>query len=137
MGKGSGSSTSSSSKSSGSLKQILRQFLTHFQEMESSRLEDSEATESGTSGTDLYLKEFLSLKELTEKLKKDPEYSCSEGLKDVNRRKNRYKDILPYNKTRVVISEYPGVPGSDYVNANYVRGSTGSSFAYIASQGEN
>ncbi|RWS26320.1 tyrosine phosphatase-like protein, partial [Leptotrombidium deliense] len=35
----------------------------------------------------------------------------------------------------VILSEYPGVPGSDYINANYIRGSTGSSCAYIASQG--
>jgi len=35
----------------------------------------------------------------------------------------------------VTISEYPGVPGSDYINANYVKGSTGSTCAYIASQG--
>lgn len=104
---------------------------------------------------------YLSLnQELTESLKCDRKFSCSEGLKDVNRRKNRYKDILPCefltsgvlfsrwlndhaltceftdNYTRVVVSEYPGVPGSDYINANYVRGSTGSSCAYIASQGE-
>jgi protein tyrosine phosphatse n18, putative len=37
--------------------------------------------------------------------------------------------------SRAILSEYPGVPGSDYINANYVRGSTGSSCAYIASQG--
>jgi len=82
-----------------------------------------------------YLREFQSLKELTESLRHDPEYACSEGLKDVNRRKNRYKDILPYDNSRVTISEYPGVPGSDYINANYVKGSTGSTCAYIASQG--
>ena len=45
----------------------------------------------------------------------------------------RYKDILPYNYTRVPLSEYPGVPGSDYINANYIKGASGSN-AYIASQ---
>lgn len=35
----------------------------------------------------------------------------------------------------MTLSEYPGVPGSDYINANYVRGSSGNQRAYIASQG--
>lgn len=105
-----------------SLKTVLRKFLDYFHEME--------------FNPERYLREFQSLKELTESLRHDPEYACSEGLKDVNRRKNRYKDILPYNNSRVIISEYPGVPGSDYINANYVKGSTGSTCAYIASQGK-
>ena len=46
---------------------------------------------------------------------------------------SRYKDILPYNYTRVPLSEYPGVPGSDYINANFIKGASGSN-AYIASQ---
>ncbi|GBM96548.1 Tyrosine-protein phosphatase non-receptor type 12 [Araneus ventricosus] len=74
------------------------------------------------------------LKALTEELKHDKDYATSEGLKEVNRRKNRYKDILPYDYTRVILSEYPGVPGSDYINANYIKGASGS-LAYIASQG--
>jgi tyrosine-protein phosphatase non-receptor type 12/18/22 len=36
--------------------------------------------------------------------------------------------------SRVILSEYPGVPGSDYMNANYVRGSSGLK-SYIAAQG--
>lgn len=35
----------------------------------------------------------------------------------------------------MILSEYPGVPGSNYINANYVRGSSGNQRAYIASQG--
>ena len=31
------------------------------------------------------------------------------------------QDILPFNYTRVLLSEYPGVPGSDYINANYIK----------------
>ena len=110
-----------------SLKQVLKDFLGQFEAMEASR--DTEH--------DQYLEQFQSLKELTESLRRNPEFECSEGLNEVNRRKNRYKDILPYDKTRVVLSEYPGVPGSDYINANYVRGSTGSPRAYICSQGKS
>lgn len=46
-----------------------------------------------------------------------------------------YLIFLSDDHSRVILSEYPGVPGSDYINANYVRGSSGSSCAYIASQG--
>jgi tyrosine-protein phosphatase non-receptor type 12/18/22 len=34
----------------------------------------------------------------------------------------------------VILRPYAGVPGSDYINANYIRGASGS-VAYIASQG--
>jgi tyrosine-protein phosphatase non-receptor type 12/18/22 len=37
--------------------------------------------------------------------------------------------------SRVILEEYPGVPGSDYMNANYVKGSSGCARTYIASQG--
>ncbi|KAK4290754.1 hypothetical protein Pmani_036369 [Petrolisthes manimaculis] len=36
--------------------------------------------------------------------------------------------------SRVELSLYPGVPGSDYINANYIKGASGSR-AYIGSQG--
>jgi protein tyrosine phosphatse n18, putative len=72
-----------------SLKVILKNFLNHFENLESRRKSAANGEE------DLYTKEFISLKELTESLKVDHFYSYNHGLKDVNRRKNRYKDILP------------------------------------------
>ena len=74
------------------------------------------------------------MKAFSDELKTNEEYSCSEGDREANRKKNRYKDILPFNYSRVTLSEYPGVPGSDYINANYIKGASGSN-AYIASQG--
>lgn len=38
------------------------------------------------------------------------------------------------NVSRVVLNEYAGIPGSDYINANFIKGASGSP-AYIASQG--
>ncbi|XP_053618843.1 tyrosine-protein phosphatase 69D isoform X2 [Plodia interpunctella] len=39
-----------------------------------------------------------------------------------NQPKNRYPDIKAYDQTRVKLSLIDGVPGSDYINANYVSG---------------
>ncbi|XP_040903325.1 tyrosine-protein phosphatase non-receptor type 11b isoform X1 [Toxotes jaculatrix] len=49
-------------------------------------------------------------------------YPRKEGQKPENKSKNRYKNILPFDTTRVEIRETdPDVPGSDYINANYIR----------------
>ncbi|XP_057717256.1 tyrosine-protein phosphatase non-receptor type 11b isoform X3 [Corythoichthys intestinalis] len=51
-------------------------------------------------------------------------YPRKEGMKPENKSKNRYKNILPFDTTRVEIRDMdPDVPGSDYINANYIRGS--------------
>lgn len=55
-----------------------------------------------------------------------------EGSKDKNRSKNRFKNILPFDQTMVVLKD----PSSSYVNANYINGETpGSETQYIATQG--
>ena len=43
-----------------------------------------------------------------------------EALKHVNRAKNRYSNVLPLDRTRVVLAG--DEPGGDYINANYVDG---------------
>uniref|UniRef100_A0A669BPC3 protein-tyrosine-phosphatase n=1 Tax=Oreochromis niloticus TaxID=8128 RepID=A0A669BPC3_ORENI len=49
-------------------------------------------------------------------------YPRKEGQKPENKSKNRYKNILPFDTTRVEIREMdPDVLGSDYINANYIR----------------
>ncbi|KAG8197981.1 hypothetical protein JTE90_029376 [Oedothorax gibbosus] len=49
--------------------------------------------------------------------------------------KNRYKTILPNETSRVQLYEKCDDPLSSYINANYVRGYSGESKAYIATQG--
>ncbi|CAH4036144.1 tyrosine-protein phosphatase non-receptor type 11 [Pieris brassicae] len=46
-----------------------------------------------------------------------------EGSKPENIRKNRYKNIIPFDHTRVILNDIPpdAPPGSDYINANYIR----------------
>lgn len=81
-----------------------------------------------------YINEFQLLKEFSKNLKLDKQ-NIREGEEDVNQRKNRYKDIIPFSHTRVVLSSDPHLPGSCYINANYIRGPSGSPQAYIACQG--
>ncbi|KAI4884933.1 hypothetical protein NFI96_025359 [Prochilodus magdalenae] len=54
------------------------------------------------------------------------------GMKE-NAKKNRYKDILPYDQTRVLLSPIPDY-NSDYINANFVQGATQNK-TYLATQG--
>ncbi|XP_022666879.1 tyrosine-protein phosphatase non-receptor type 11-like isoform X2 [Varroa destructor] len=46
-------------------------------------------------------------------------YSRKEGQKPENRSRNRYKNILPFDDTRVILKR-PGQPNG-YINANYIR----------------
>uniref|UniRef100_A0A3B5LC70 Tyrosine-protein phosphatase non-receptor type 20 n=1 Tax=Xiphophorus couchianus TaxID=32473 RepID=A0A3B5LC70_9TELE len=43
-----------------------------------------------------------------------------EANKDENKEKNRYPNILPYDHSRVVLTQLDGNPCSDYINASYV-----------------
>ena len=38
----------------------------------------------------------------------------------VNQPKNRYKNVYPYDDTRVKLSQRTGIDGSDYINANHI-----------------
>lgn len=67
-------------------------------------------------------------------------YSRKEGQKAENRNKNRYKNILPFDHTRVMLHEVDqSVPCADYINANIIRPddetSDGTNKFYIATQG--
>jgi len=48
-------------------------------------------------------------------------YSRKEGQRPENKAKNRYKNILPFDHTRVVLRGMGENPGDDYINANYIH----------------
>jgi len=69
-------------------------------------------------------------------------YSRKEGQKPENKSKNRYKNILPFDHTRVILRNGDDKLGADYINANYINYETdenliaGKPFKqYIATQG--
>ncbi|XP_014258399.1 tyrosine-protein phosphatase corkscrew isoform X3 [Cimex lectularius] len=64
-------------------------------------------------------------------------FSRKEGQRPENRNKNRYKNILPFDHTRVKLKDAdPNEPGSDYINANYIKGDDDpNGRVYIATQG--
>uniref|UniRef100_A0A8D8PTC7 protein-tyrosine-phosphatase n=1 Tax=Cacopsylla melanoneura TaxID=428564 RepID=A0A8D8PTC7_9HEMI len=107
------------------LRTILQHFVNHVESLELA---------SQSQQKDCYEEEFLDLKLFSESIKTNADFSSSEGEKEVNKKKNRYKDILPFDVSRVILDEYAGIPGSDYINANFIKGASGS-MAYIASQG--
>ncbi|XP_032856653.1 receptor-type tyrosine-protein phosphatase C isoform X2 [Tyto alba] len=76
----------------------------------------------------LFLDEFQSIPRVFTK------FSIKEAKKTHNQSKNRYIDILPYDHNRVELSEIPGDPGSDYINASYIDGFK-EPRKYIAAQG--
>ncbi|XP_066588095.1 tyrosine-protein phosphatase non-receptor type 4 isoform X2 [Prorops nasuta] len=67
--------------------------------------------------------------------RKNPELTSLESKKPGNQNKNRYRDISPYDVTRVVLM---GSANGDYINANYVNmeiPGSGIINRYIATQG--
>ncbi|KAB0399505.1 hypothetical protein E2I00_015818, partial [Balaenoptera physalus] len=69
-------------------------------------------------------------------------YPRKEGQRPENKPKNRYRNILPFDTTRVILRDVEdSAPGADYINANYIRSDPeekpghGPGKVYIATQG--
>lgn len=52
---------------------------------------------------------------------------------EMNKAKNRYANVIAYDHSRVILSTVDGIPGSDYINANYCDGYRKHN-AYVATQ---
>ncbi|XP_051859811.1 tyrosine-protein phosphatase corkscrew isoform X1 [Drosophila albomicans] len=65
-------------------------------------------------------------------------FSRQEGYKDENRLKNRYRNILPYDHTRVKLQDVErSAPGAEYINANYIRLPTDGDLYNMSSSSES
>ncbi|XP_078276424.1 tyrosine-protein phosphatase non-receptor type 22-like [Rhinoraja longicauda] len=78
--------------------------------------------------------EFLRLKRQSVKNKHDKTYPSGHAEKQENVTRNRYKDILPFDHSRVPLSLAIANTDSDYINASFIKGVYGPQ-AYIATQG--
>ncbi|XP_026187616.1 tyrosine-protein phosphatase non-receptor type 22 isoform X2 [Mastacembelus armatus] len=104
--------------------QILRSFL---DQLEREEVED-ELASNGIAG------EFARLKNQSLKLRADKNYPTKTAEKQENIKKNRYKDILPFDHSRVRLTLATAKNDTDYINASFIKGMSGSR-AYIATQG--
>uniref|UniRef100_A0A8W8NUY8 protein-tyrosine-phosphatase n=1 Tax=Magallana gigas TaxID=29159 RepID=A0A8W8NUY8_MAGGI len=134
-------------------------YITNAEEQRDSELEDTESeieTKSGGSMADLNDVELISenlgdisIKDLHDYILRKHELMdegfkaefkalpegditrCSVGSQDKNILKNRFKNTLPYDHTRVILRDSNG---EDYINASYISDASGKQ-EYIACQG--
>uniref|UniRef100_A0A8C8Y2I0 protein-tyrosine-phosphatase n=2 Tax=Panthera TaxID=9688 RepID=A0A8C8Y2I0_PANLE len=101
-------------------REILQKFLDEAQNRKSNKEE--------------FANEFLWLKRQSTKYKADKTYPTTVAERPKNIKKNRYKDILPYDHSLVELSLITSDEDSNYINANFIKGVYGPK-AYIATQG--
>ncbi|XP_031169437.1 tyrosine-protein phosphatase non-receptor type 12 isoform X1 [Sander lucioperca] len=85
-------------------------------------------------GEDNFGSDFMRLRRLSTKYRTEKIYPTNVGEREENIKKNRYKDILPFDHTRVKLTLKTTNQDTDYVNANFIKGIDGPE-AYIATQG--
>ncbi|XP_051735877.1 tyrosine-protein phosphatase non-receptor type 22 isoform X2 [Ctenopharyngodon idella] len=103
---------------------ILRDLLAQIASKET----EEEGAENGFAG------EFLKLKRQSTKYRAEKTYPTTAADKQDNVKKNRYKDIVPFDHSRVKLSLVTSKHDTDYINASFIKGVLGSR-AYIATQG--
>ncbi|XP_068453934.1 tyrosine-protein phosphatase non-receptor type 22 [Clinocottus analis] len=78
--------------------------------------------------------EFARLKSQSIKYRTDKTYPAKTAEKQENSKKNRYKDIVPFDHTRVKLTLTTAKNDGEYINASFIKGVSGCR-AYIATQG--
>ncbi|XP_077191057.1 tyrosine-protein phosphatase non-receptor type 22 isoform X2 [Paroedura picta] len=81
-----------------------------------------------------FTNEFLKLKRQSAAYRADKIYPTATAERPENVSKNRYKDILPYDHSRVKLSLITSDKDSNYINANFIQG-VYEPRTYIATQG--
>jgi len=61
------------------------------------------------------------------------QFTWDASSSDENKFKNRYANVIAYDHSRVKLETFEGLPGSDYINANFIDGYCRPN-AYIATQ---
>ena len=69
----------------------------------------------------IVIKQFFSLS-LFQSIEPGQQFTWDHSNLEVNKPKNRYANVIAYDHSRVVLSRVDGLPGSDYINANYCDG---------------
>jgi len=87
----------------------------------------------GTCGENGFDDEFNFIEKKSEKDLYFGDYKSA--LKPANRIKNRYSNVLPLEKTRVVLNTIDGDEDSDYINASKISGGHDADSTYICTQG--
>ncbi|CAN2389183.1 non-membrane spanning protein tyrosine phosphatase activity [Pristimantis euphronides] len=85
-------------------------------------------------GEDPVGKEFQEIKNRAAAFWQDGKYTTEIGGSQEHLKKNRYKDILPYDQTRVPVTLLAEEAGYDYINASFIQG-VDKQPRYIATQG--
>uniref|UniRef100_A0A3Q3QXU1 protein-tyrosine-phosphatase n=1 Tax=Monopterus albus TaxID=43700 RepID=A0A3Q3QXU1_MONAL len=85
-------------------------------------------------GEDNFCSDFMRLRRLSTRYRIEKTYTTDIGEREENIKKNRYKDILPFDDSRVKLTLKTSNQDTDYINANFIKGINGSK-AYIATQG--
>lgn len=78
--------------------------------------------------------QFARLRNQSIKYRTDKTFPTKSAEKSDNIKKNRYKDILPFDHSRVKLTFTTSKNDTDYINANFIKG-VSDDRAYIATQG--
>uniref|UniRef100_A0A0B7AHF1 protein-tyrosine-phosphatase n=2 Tax=Arion vulgaris TaxID=1028688 RepID=A0A0B7AHF1_9EUPU len=106
------------------IKKAIKGFIRHVVSLEN-------AVDPDVNGFDA---EYKMIQDAQTRNRRDNVFLMDVGKKENNLKKNRYKDILPYDDHRVVLNILEGDQDSDYINASKLKGVRGTG-GYIATQG--